>query len=239
MNTSTRAARAPVAEASTTRVVPVAPSSARHISNEIVTVSDAQGARAEAIRALRTHIVAQHIHVGRRALAICAPSIGVGTTFVAANLAVALSQIGIKTLLIDADLRDPGVDKLIPPAKPDIGLRQCLASREVSFTEVIESEVLPELSIMYAGGQAANPQELLAGERFQELMDICMRDFDVTIVDTPPANRSADVRRISNVVGYSLVVARRNKSLVDDVRTLVSELQADHAVIVGTVLNEA
>ena len=89
------------------------------------------------------------------------------------------------------------------------------------------------------GGAARSPQELLAGDRFTALMDYCLRDFDATIIDTPPANSSSDARRNSTVAGYSLIVAPRHKSLVADVKILATQLQADHARIVGTVLNEA
>lgn len=206
--------------------------------SELVLLSDPQGRRAEAIRALRTHIIAQHLQAGRRALAVCAASAGVGCTFVAANLAVALSQIGVKTLLIDADLRQPAINEFIPTERPVRGLQQCLADGEVSFTEAVVSDVLPNLSVLYSGGAAINPLELLATDRFEDLLDVCMRDFDVTIVDTPPTSSSADARRVSNVVGYSLVVARQNMSLVDDVKALIAELQAVDAIVVGTVLNE-
>lgn len=209
------------------------------VSDDLVALKAPQGMRAEAIRALRTHVVAQHVDGGRRALALCAPSAGVGCTFVAANLAVALSQIGIKTLLIDGDLREPGLETYFPPLRARPGLRHCLASTEVSFVECIEAEALPNLSILYAGGSAPNPQELLAGDRFRDLMDVCLRDYDATIIDTPPASRCADARRIGNVVGYSLIVARRNFSLIDDVKTLIRELQEDHAKVIGTVLNES
>lgn len=209
------------------------------LSADIVTVTDSNSARAEAIRALRTHVIAQHVQGGRRALAVCAPGPAVGCTFVAVNLAVSLSQVGIKTLLIDADLRRPGVDRFLP-ARPDgLGLRQCLASGETDLAEAVEVDVLPNLSVLHSGGAANNPQELLAGERFQDLVETCLRDFDVTVIDTPPANSCADARRISNVVGYSIVVAKRNKTLMDDVKTLVGELRGDHAQIIGTVLNDA
>jgi Mrp family chromosome partitioning ATPase len=92
---------------------------------------------------------------------------------------------------------------------------------------------------MYAGGEAPNPQELLAGHRFKDLMEFCLRDYEATIVDTPAANICSDARRISTVVGYSLLVARVNKSYVADLKTLSSQLQGDHARVVGTVLNEA
>lgn len=211
----------------------------RVLSPLLVSISETAGAQAETIRALRTHVMARHIHLGRRALAVCAASRGVGCTFVAANLAVALSQIGVNTLLIDGNLRSPGVDWMIRPAQSEKGLRHCLASPTSNFSEDIEGEVLPNLSVMFAGGAAANAQELLAAERFRALMDFCLRDFDATIIDTPPANTCSDARRIASVAGYCVIVARRHKTFVEDVKILTSQMQGDHARVVGTVLNEA
>jgi capsular exopolysaccharide synthesis family protein len=206
---------------------------------DMVTVLSPLDPRAEAIRALRTHVMAQHINLGRRALAICAPNGGVGCSFVAANLAVSLSQIGVKTLLIDGDLRRPALDLLIRPPKVSPGLAQCLQAPEEAFGAHIDADVLPYFSVMYAGQATANPQELLAGDRFRSLMKFCLREFDATIVDTPPANTSTDARRISGVAGYSLIVAGRDKTFVRDVKTLTSQLKADRAVVIGTVMNQA
>jgi len=75
----------------------------------LVTLSGQVSETAEAIRGLRTHIMARHVREGHRALAICAASEGVGCSFVAANLAVSLSQIGVNTILIDANMRAPAI----------------------------------------------------------------------------------------------------------------------------------
>jgi protein-tyrosine kinase len=208
------------------------------VDKDIVMISDPFGVRAEAIRALRTHIVAQHLAEGKRALAVCAPSVGVGCSFVAANLAVALSQVGLNTLLIDANLREPSIGKFFPRQRPLVGLGQCLSEEAGQGGAFIEANLLDNLSIMFAGAPIANPQEVLGGTAFQTLTQSCLREFAITIVDTPPANRYADARRISSVIGYSLVVARRNVSLVEDVKTLIGELSVDHAHVVGSVLNE-
>ena len=208
-------------------------------SPSIVTLLSEGSPQADAIRSLRTHIMARHLHLGRRALAICAPSSGVGCSFVAANLAVSLSQIGVKTLLIDGDLRRPAIDQLIRPPRPPGGLVQALKSADVTFKASIDADVLPNLSIMYAGRAASNPQELLATERFQTLMNHCLREFDATIVDTPPANTSSDARRISGVVGYSLVVTAKDKTFIKDVKTLIGQLRADRSVVIGTLMNRA
>jgi len=207
-------------------------------SSALVMLSDPTSGPAEAIRALRTHLMAQHVHEGRRALAICAASQGVGCSFVASNLAVAFSQVGVKTLLIDADLRNPSIGALFSGPFQPSGLSQCIASDDTSFSDCIEHEVLANLSVMLSGGKPANPQELLAGHRFKELMEFCLREFEVTLVDTPPANICSDARRVSTVIGYSLIVAKRNVSYVDDIKTLAAQLEADHSRVVGTVLNQ-
>jgi protein-tyrosine kinase len=218
---------------------PDAPLSGRfEFSPSLVMRSSPAGAAAEAIRALRTHLMAQHFHEGRRALALCSVSQGVGCSFVAANLALALAQIGVKTLLIDANLRSPSIDTLFRPPTPPKGLAQCLAADERNFGRDVEVEVQPNLSVMFSGGRPTDPQELLAGNRFGELMDFCLREFEATLVDTPPASTCSDARRVSTVTGYSLIVAKRNVTYVEDLKTLVSQLEADHARVVGTVLND-
>src|SRR6185312_15977685 len=173
-----------------------------------------------------------------RALAICATTRGAGCTFVATNLAVALSQIGVNTLLIDADLRKPGVARAFghQAVKADL---QAALSAPVNFSDCVERNVMPNLSVMFSAGAVRNAQELLGSLRFERLMDFCLREFDATIVDTPPANIYSDARRISTVVGYSLIVARRNRSHIDDIKALVEQLHGNHATVIGTVLNDS
>lgn len=208
------------------------------LSDSLVTLTRELSGTAESFRALRTHIMAQHLNQGRRALTVCAATAGVGCTFVASNLAVALSQVGVKTLLVDVNLRQPRLDALFGGSDDSIGLNQCLSPGAGEFGVYIASDLLANLSVMFAGGKPRNPQELLANDRFAELMNFCLRDYDMTILDTPPANSCSDVHRVATVVGYGMIVTRRDKSLVNDVRTLIDELETDGAMIVGTVMTE-
>lgn len=208
------------------------------LSDSLVTIAHELSGTAESFRALRTHVMAQHLHLGRRALAVCAATSSVGCTFVASNLAVALSQVGVKTLLVDVNLRSPGLDRLFQAEGGHTGLQQCLMETDEDFGAFMEFDLLPNLSVMFAGGTPRNPQELLATDRFADLMNFCLRDFDMTILDTPPANSCSDVHRVASVVGYGMVVTRRDKTLIDDVRTLIGELETDGAMIVGTVMTE-
>ena len=210
------------------------------LAESIVTISDPNGVQAEAIRAIRTHVMAQHINRGRRALAVCSPSRGVGCTFVATNLAVALARIGVKTLLIDGDLRHPAVQGLIRAHTINNGgLVGCLETPDSAFNDYIDADVMPGLSVMFAGDGATDPQELLASDRFKALVGFCLREFDVTIVDTTPSNISSDARQVGAVVGYGLIVTGRDQTFVEDVKTLAEQLQGVQARVIGTVLNKA
>ncbi|WP_293908089.1 CpsD/CapB family tyrosine-protein kinase [Phenylobacterium sp.] len=207
-------------------------------SPDLVTLTDARPAEAEAIRTVRTHIMAQHLADGRRGIAICAATPGVGCSFTAANLAVALSQVGIATLLIDADLRAPQIESFIDPGGPTAGLKQYLETPDARPGDFIHDGVLPNLSVMYAGGVADNAQELLGSDRFKSLVDRYLRDFEFTIIDTPAASKVADALRISSMIGYTLIVAKAHSTRFNDVSLLAKQLQEDGAEVVGTVLNE-
>jgi protein-tyrosine kinase len=208
------------------------------ISPDVVTLSDARPSEAEAIRTVRTHLVARHLQDGRRSLAVCAASSKVGCTFTAVNLAVAMAQAGIATLLIDGDLRAPEVDRFIRPLTPRPGLKECLSNSGFSLNDCIHPEVLPNLSILYSGGVASNPQELLAGEAFKRLIDRCLRDFEFTIVDTTAADIGADERLEARMVGYALIVARTHVSRMSDLSSLALKLEEDGVRVIGTVLND-
>ncbi|MDB5424547.1 MAG: Chain length determinant protein tyrosine kinase EpsG [Phenylobacterium sp.] len=208
-------------------------------SLELLTLENVDRAGTEAIQALATQLIAHHLAPGHRGLAVCGASLGVGVTFIAANLAVALAQAGVPTLLLDANLHDPGVQRMITPSRDLPGLQQLLRHAEMDRTAVERVDVMPNLSILYSGGPAPDASELIGGTRFREVVDQCLRDYAFTVIDTPAANRSPDVLRISRAVGHSLLIARRDLTYVDDVEALSSELTDDGVTVIGALLNGA
>ncbi|MDG5489258.1 CpsD/CapB family tyrosine-protein kinase [Sphingomonas sp. BGYR3] len=207
------------------------------VSPDVVVLDQQGGAQAESIGSLRTHLIATHIRNGRRALGICSSDGESGSEFVAVNLAVSLAQAGIRTLLIDGNMRTPFVETAIIPSRPVPNLRQLLTDETLSISDTIQADVIPHLSVLYSGGPAADAQELLNGARFKQVIDTCMRDHELTLILTPPTNRCADARRIASVVRYVLIVARRDVSFVDDLSTLVTQLNGDGAMVIGSVMN--
>jgi Mrp family chromosome partitioning ATPase len=204
-------------------------------ASSVCAVTRPDSLEAEAYRGLRTQLFAQHLNLGRRAVAICAAAAGDGSSLVATNLAVVLAQAGINTVLVDANVEHPQLEFLIrPPADPP-GLAECLQS-DVPPADCIFGPVIPNLSVIYGGRGGRSSTELLAGPRFKSLIEFCLMNFDAAIIDTPAANRSHAAQEISSLVGYSIVVARKDRTFVKDVKTLIRQLGSGGVGVVGTVL---
>lgn len=210
----------------------------RAVSNELVVLSDPVSAKAESIRLLRTQIIAQHIKPGRRAMALVAPVDGVGCTYLAANLAAALSQIGTKTLLVDGNLRSPRIHQMFGLEANGPGLSSYLTLEVARPERVVHANVLPNLSVITAGPPVARPQELLSSTRFRDGMNTLLREYDIALFDTPAANSCADALAIASVIGYAVIVARRDRTFVGDVATLALQLASSRSAVVGSVLSE-
>ncbi|MEI6419560.1 MAG: protein tyrosine kinase [Sphingomonadales bacterium] len=210
----------------------------RPVSDELAVLSDPGGLQSEAFRLLRTQIISQHIRNGRRGLAIVAPADGVGCTYVAGNLAVALSQAGLKTLIIDANMRNPRLDQMFGFEPDAPGLSSFLTLQVARPERVVSANVLPSLAVMTAGPATARPQELLSGHRFRDGVNTLLREYDLVIFDTPAANTNADALSVGSAAGYGLLVARRDQSYYRDIITLRGQLTDSRCVVVGSVLNE-
>ena len=194
------------------------------------------GSTSESIAALRNYIAGQHLHSGNRAIAICAPHLGTGCTYLATNLAMALAQSGVTTLLIDGNLRSPGIDQVFTPSQSVGGLSDFLAA-DGSDAPVLIPDARPNLSILFAGTARENCSELLAKKKLKLLINESVRSFDCVIIDCPPAANFGDARRIASLVRHALVVARRDHSYANDVKVLIRELRSDGVNVVGTFLN--
>lgn len=208
------------------------------VSSEVMVVHEPIGPAAEAIRLLRTQVISQHVRAGRRGLALVATAEGVGCTYIAANLAAALAQVGTKVLLIDANMRTPRVDQVFGLDAAAPGLSSFLTLQVARPERVVHANVLPNLSVMTAGPAVARPQELLSSHRFRDGTNTLLREYDLVLFDTPPANTNADALTVGAAAGYALVVAKRDTSYFSDVTTLVNQLKAARCPVIGSVLNE-
>ncbi len=192
---------------------------------------------AQALGETVAHIVATQLGAGTRGFAVCGASSGAGASFVAANLALAISHLGLSTLLIDADLHGASQERYFATLRPPMGLQQVLRGEVDNIDKTTFFEVAPLLSVLHAGGSCEDANEMIGGRPFQDIVHRAMRSYDCTILDTPPANRSSDARRVAAIAGRAIVVARHRVSYLDDMALVAKQLRQDQVEVVGAVLN--
>ena len=207
------------------------------IGSELVVALEPFHPRAEELRALRTQLVFRwsNAKVEHPMLAIVSPASGEGRSYVAANLAVAFSQLGERTLLIDADLRSPR-QHLIFNVSDRIGLTAVLSGRADRSVVAPVPEFGP-LWLLPAGARPPNPQELLSRLALAVLLHELRNEFDVILIDTPPAKLYADAQAVAFRAGSAMVLARKDRTHLEDTKSVIRELQDMDAHIVGTVFN--
>ncbi|MCW7537310.1 polysaccharide biosynthesis tyrosine autokinase [Aquabacterium sp. A7-Y] len=216
---------------------PYAPDQRRELGSELITATQPFSYQAEAFRAIRSQLMMRLFNdEPRRALAIVSPDSGDGKTFFAANLAVVLSQLGGRTLLVDADLRGPRQHEVFE-LDTSSGLSGILSGR--AETNVIKHVPnLPSLFVLPVGITPPNPLELVERPAFGLLIRELLNKFDHVIVDTPAAVFGSDATVIAAKCGAALVVARQGKSKVNRLQDLVATLSGSPAKLAGVIMNE-
>ena len=127
-----------------------------------------------------------------------------GRTRLAAELATMFSDMGVRTLLIDADLRSPGQHREFR-IENRRGLANLLGDREVQPAVCGES-----LAVLVAGGSSSNPLELLSRPRLREFLTAAGKRFRVVLVDTPAAAEGPDLQIFAALAGGALVIHKKD-----------------------------
>ena len=203
----------------------------------LVVATDPFGAQAEVIRDVRSRLLMGVLSKDqpRRALAVVSPNRGDGKTFFAANLAVSMSQLGARTLLVDAAMRSPGQHHLFGLRSP-VGLSSILAGR--SEAALAQPADLPNLFVLPVGTLPPNPLELVQSGAFESLISGFLTKFDFVLVDTPAAALGADVRVIAATCGAALAIGRQDKTRLSSMQSLLESLSSASTKIAGVVMNQ-
>jgi receptor protein-tyrosine kinase len=214
------------------------PGDVRPLSDELVAAYQPFSPRVEQLRAIRSQLMLRWFDRAeeRQVLTIVGAERGEGRTYLAANLAIVFSQLGERTLLVDADMREPRQHYLFN-LENQIGLSTLLAgrSREEAIVRIAD---LAGLSVLPAGPTPPNPLELLNRLNFDEFMIQVKSAYDVVIVDTPALSTGEDAAMMAVRTGAALAIARSGSTRVDAFTDLVQGLMDAGVVVVGSVLNE-
>jgi len=218
---------------------PYVPEERHSLSPELVSLNQPFSAQAESFRAIRTQAMMRVWNDTKspsRALAVVSPNTGDGKTFFAANMAIALAQLGGRTLLVDADLRGPRQHQVFG-LKNDVGLSGVLSGRGSSQV-VQQVEGVPSLFVLPVGVTPPNPLDLLERPAFALLMREFSAKFDHVLVDSPAAQYGADASVIAARCGTALVIARKGSSRIGALQDLVAILTNGSTKLAGVIMNE-
>jgi receptor protein-tyrosine kinase len=207
------------------------------VSESVIAAYEPFSAQVESLRTLRSQLMLRWFDrsEAHKALVIVSPAPKEGRSFIAANLAVVFSQLGERTLLIDADMRQPTQHKLFG-LENRTGLSAVISDRG-GPVEIERVPGLRDLSVLPAGAAPPNPIELLSRPLFVELLAELRPRFDIILMDSPPASRYADAQAIAARAGAALVVARKDSTRLSLTKGVSESFAQSGATVLGAVLN--
>ncbi|MES1162637.1 MAG: CpsD/CapB family tyrosine-protein kinase, partial [Rhizobacter sp.] len=204
---------------------------------ELIAATTPFSSVSETFRSIRSQLIRRADQdPQRRAVAVVSADSGDGKTFFAANLAIAFSQLGRRTLLIDGDMRSPRLHKLFG-LDNSRGLSSILAGR-LSSRVLAPITELPSLFVLPVGVAPPNPLELLESPAFGLLIQELLGKFDHVIIDSPSAIVGADAGVIAARSGAFVSVARQGRTCMASMIELVASLRDATTHSLGFVLNE-
>ncbi len=189
----------------------------------------------EAYNSIRTNLLFLLKQHSGKVVTISSPEISEGKSTTALNVAVSLSQLGNKTLLIDADLRRPSIHK-----KTHLQNTAGLSDVLVGFSDFANAvnKISPTLDVLLSGSTPPNPSELLSSDLFEELLNVVSEKYDYIIVDTPPVNVVADALVVAPKTTGIMVVIREGETTHDEFKNAISSIEFANITLLGVVIND-
>lgn len=192
---------------------------------------------AEKIRILRNQLISRWFGNGKKTLSILGAGSGVGTSYIAANLAVAFAQLGQRTLLIDANLHIPRQHQIFN-LDNRAGLAGMLAGR-TDMSSIVKMQDLSGLSVLPAGATPPNPAEIISRGMRSKLLGELGQHYDVILFDTPTFAEHAESASLAIISEGSILVAGQDKTKYRDLEQIRDTLNGTNAQLIGTVYNQA
>lgn len=206
---------------------------------QVVDTSDSpSGAMVEAMRRLRTNVKFVNVTNDVPAVVVTSARPGDGKTTIAANLALAMSRDGHRTVLVDGDLRKPGVASAMG-VDGSVGLTNVLVD-ELALKDVLaEPEPTLPMFVLPSGPIPPNASELLGSSAMRTLFQELVAEFDFVVFDSPPLLPVIDALELEKLAGNLILVARGGQVSRRELQVTLKTLETVDANLSGTVLNYA
>ena len=162
----------------------------------------------ETFRNVRTNLQFM-LEKGKNVILVTSTISGEGKSFISANLAISLSLLGKKVVIVGLDIRKPGLNKVFNIPKKDHGITQFLTNPTANLMDLVQSsDMNKNLFILPGGTVPPNPTELLAREGLEKAIETLKKNFDYVILDTAPVGMVTDTLLIGRIADLSVYVCR-------------------------------
>lgn len=177
----------------------------------------------ETFRNVRTNLQFM-LESGKKVILVTSTISGEGKSFVSANLAISLSLLGKKVVIVGLDIRKPGLNKVFNIPRKEQGITQYLTETTTNLMDLVQSsDINKNLYILPGGTVPPNPAELLARDGLDKAIETLKKNFDYVILDTAPAGMVTDTLLIGRVADLSVYVCRADYTRKAEL-TLINEL---------------
>ncbi len=193
-------------------------------------------AAVEDLRGLRTSVQFALQHARNHVVAISGLAPGAGKSFVSTNLAQLLAAAGERVVLVESDLRRGTLHSAFE-VEPRPGLAELLDG-SAQLEQALRSTGTPGLDLLPRGALPQNPAELLAGDRFRQLLGELGRRYAVVILDSPPVLAVADSALVGRHAGVNLIVLRGGAHSLAEISDALTRLGRSGVTVSGAVLND-
>ena len=181
----------------------------------------------ETFRNIRTNLQFM-LENDKKVILVTSTVSGEGKSFISANLAISLSLLGKKVVIVGLDIRKPGLNKVFNIPRKEVGITQYLANPEKNLMDLVQlSDVSKNLYILPGGTVPPNPTELLARDGLDKAIETLKKNFDYVILDTAPVGMVTDTLLIGRVADLSVYVCRADYTHKNEY-TLINELSASN-----------
>ncbi len=207
------------------------------LSREVVVAYDAADEVTDQFLEIATQIQLRWLARGgvdHSMVSIVSPRRRDGRSFVAANLAVTFSRMGLRTLLIDGDLRHGRLHELFSLGEEQ-GLSSILAGT-TPWAPLVALEDYGNLTVLGRGPLVRKPGDLFGRNTLNRLLQMCAESFDIVLIDTPSAAEAPEARFIAARTRGCVMVARRDQTPVHELQRLTQDLDGVGTTVIGTVL---
>jgi succinoglycan biosynthesis transport protein ExoP len=191
-------------------------------------------ALSESFRELRTSLLLFSANLPAHSILVTSAHAGEGKTTIAMNLAASLAQLGRRTLLIDADMRRPSIQKYFPQGKSQ--LSTYLAGKG-KWQETVSQTSVSGLDVLLGGRAPANPAELLSSDRMRALIQEAAGDYNFVILDSSPLLNVADSRILASMADSTVLVVKAGDTPRQVIQYAESQALSAGANLLGVVLN--